>query len=109
MPGSWVEAWQPEHLDALYAHSLERLEQSSRRIPDLDEAEARLECFTLGGEIIHRLAKDPLLPPALVDVRARQALWRAMLDYESLGRKVWAGHRGEVPRHMPRPQLPMAV
>lgn len=109
MPGSWVDAWRPEDLDAQYTRSLERLEQSSRRLPDLDEAEARLECFTLGGEVIHHLAKDPLLPPPLVDVQTRRALWQAMLDYEILGRQIWAGDRGEAPRHMPRPQLPMAI
>lgn len=109
IPSSWVSAWQPAELDTQYAQSLQRLEQSSRRLAGLDEAEARLECFTLGGEIIHRLAKDPLLPAPLVNVQDRQALWRTMLEYETLGRKIWAGERGDVPRHMPRPQLPMAV
>ncbi|MDZ7668853.1 MAG: PaaX family transcriptional regulator C-terminal domain-containing protein [Gammaproteobacteria bacterium] len=108
-PRSWVNAWQPEELDAQYTRNLQRLERSSRLLAELDEAEARLECFTLGGEIIHRLAKDPLLPAPLVNVRDRQALWQAMQEYETLGRKIWAGERGDVPRHMPRPQLPMAV
>lgn len=109
IPGSWVEAWRPQELNELYGRCLRRLDRSSRCLDELDEVQARLECFTLGGEVIHHLAKDPLLPAPLVDVQARQALWQAMLEYETLGRRIWAGDRGDVPRHMPRPQLSMAV
>jgi len=102
---SWMTAWAPDSLNADYHHALRRLETSAARLDTLPGDEARLECFRLGGEMIHRLAKDPLLPAAFVDVAAREALWRATLDYDRQGKDVWGrANHGEL-KHMPHPQL----
>lgn len=108
-PASWWRAWQPEILEADYGDALDRLQDSAARLARLPAEEARLECFTLGGEMIHRLAKDPLLPDDCVDTKAREALWRAMLAYDVQGKEIWARDSAtgtsEALRRMPRPQL----
>jgi phenylacetic acid degradation operon negative regulatory protein len=104
----WLRAWHPTELDDEYADALARLKASAARLAKLPRDRARLECFTLGGEMIHRLAKDPLLPAEFVDVVARKALWRAMVDYEAQGKEIWARDDGDTLRHMPRPQLQTA-
>lgn len=104
----WQKAWHPERLDDDYEDALRRLEQSAERLQTLPADEARLECFTLGGEMIHRLAKDPLLPADMVDVEARERLWRAMLDYDVQGKEIWASGKDDALRRMPRPQLEQA-
>lgn len=107
-PVTWLKGWHPTQLDDDYADALERLAASAERLPSLAPDAARLECFTLGGEMIHRLAKDPLLPAEFVDVAAREALWRAMLDYEIQGKNIWATGKEDALHRMPRPQLTMA-
>ncbi len=107
IPEPWVKAWHPTQLDDDYADALQRLQKSAERLPTLSPDDARLECFSLGGEMIHRLAKDPLLPEQLVNVEARATLWRAMLDYDVLGKNIWASGKEEALRRMPRPQLEM--
>ncbi len=105
---SWDGCWDPEALNADYRRSLARLTESRERLTELPRDEARLECFTLGGEMIHRLAKDPLLPRQMIDASARQALWRAMLDYEAQGKRIWAGAAKDELKQMPRPRLAMS-
>ncbi len=107
-PQSWLQAWQPTRLNDGYADALRRLEESARHLPTQAADQARLECFSLGGEVIHRLAKDPLLPSEFVNVQAREALWHAMLEYDVLGKDIWASGKEEALRRMPRPQLDMA-
>lgn len=105
VPEGWVALWKPAALDADYRRCIERLEASAARLPELDDDDARLECFRLGGEMIHRLAKDPLLPAELVDATARDALGQATLEYDRLGKELWASaSHGEL-RHMPHPRL----
>lgn len=108
LPAAWLEAWQPETLNTDYADAVQRLAQSAARLPQLPAEQACLECFSLGGEMIHRLAKDPLLPDGLVDTQAREALWRAMLAYDVRGKEIWAAGKEEALRRMPRPQLATA-
>lgn len=101
----WPAAWAPAALNADYHDALERLEASAARLDTLPGDQARLECFRLGGEMIHRLAKDPLLPAAVVDVAAREALWRATVDYDRQGKDIWGrANHGEL-KYMPHPQL----
>jgi phenylacetic acid degradation operon negative regulatory protein len=105
VPSAWLEAWHIRALNDGYRDGVDRLSRSAARLPRLSADDACLECFTLGGEMIHRLAKDPLLPAELVDVAAREALWRAMLAYDVQGKEVWAEGRQQRLQHMPRPQL----
>jgi len=101
----WRESWDPAALNGGYATMVERLRSSGARLPQLPLAGARLESFRLGGEAIHLLAKDPLLPDGFVDVAARAALWREMVAYEAIGTVAWAGAFHEPTDSMPIPQL----
>jgi phenylacetic acid degradation operon negative regulatory protein len=102
---TWSQAWHPAALDRQYLDTVERLRVSTRRLQRLSATDARLESFRIGGEAIHRLAKDPLLPAPFVDVAARETLWREMVRYEALGKALWAGAFHEPTESMPIPQL----
>lgn len=104
-PRGWVARWAPAALETAYADGRRRLDESARRLPGLAPDRARLECFALGGTMINRLAKDPLLPSELVDAGARRALWRAMVEYDAQGRHYWGLGENEGLRRMPRPAL----
>ena len=105
VPADWLAHWRPQELNAAYADALTRLLASSARLDQLPGDQARLECFTLGGEIIHLLAKDPLLPAELIDGNARRELWQALLRYDVQGKEIWATASRHELKHMPRPQL----
>jgi phenylacetic acid degradation operon negative regulatory protein len=102
---AWLDAWAPEALNRDYRDGLARLSASSARLDGLPAGEAKLECFRLGGEMIHRLAKDPLLPEPFADVAARRALWRATVDYDRQGKELWARASHAELNRMPHPRL----
>lgn len=104
---AWPGLWQPAALLAHQRELLQRLEASSDRLAGMSRDRARLETFRLGGEVIHALAKDPLLPEELAETGIRAELWRAMLDYDARGKAIWASGEGEKPGTMPVPQLAM--
>lgn len=99
----WPRLWNPHELD--YENALERLADSTARLPLLPQDAACLECFRLGGEMIHRLAKDPLLPEQFVNASARTRLWRRMLEYDALGKEIWARSKLGALQRMPHPKL----
>lgn len=105
---AWSDHWQPQQLDADYRQALMRLAASAARLPEMPLEAACMECFTLGGEMIHRLAKDPLLPGDWVDVDARRQLSQCMLDYDAQGKAIWDRGKQGAMRHMPHPQLAQA-
>lgn len=107
IPDAWTALWQPASLVAHQRELLRRLEASNERLAGMGRDEARLETFRLGGQVIHALAKDPLLPEQLVETGARADLWQAMLDYDARGKAIWASSEGEKPGSMPVPQLAM--
>jgi phenylacetic acid degradation operon negative regulatory protein len=78
-------------LRAAYRRTLAELEASSARLAQLDEADAMRESFVVGGRAIQRLAQDPVLPPEILDPRERDALARALRDYDRRGRTCWSG------------------
>lgn len=102
---TWQQLWQPGAIEATYRASLARLQASAAALPHMPLDEARLECFRLGGEMIHLLAKDPLLPTAWLDAEPRRQLWQAMLAYDAQGKDIWAAGKADALHHMPRPQL----
>ncbi len=105
VPDAWAAVWRPDQLGAGYRQTRERLEASASGLADLPPEQARVECFRLGGEAIHRLAKDPLLPAELVDSNARRELWQVLLRYDVQGKEIWAAASRHELKHMPRPQL----
>ena len=105
----WQRFWRPDAIDATYEDALLRLDRSARALADMPLDEARLECFTLGGEMIQILAKDPLLPGNWIDTSKRQALRTAMRAYDAQGKDIWAAGKQDSLRHMPRPQLTQEI
>jgi phenylacetic acid degradation operon negative regulatory protein len=105
----WRRSWQPEALAAVYEELRQRLSESAARIGELPLDRARLESFRLGGEAIHRLVKDPLLPEQWLDPSLRAALVRETLAYDAAGKAVWATARGREANALPVPQLPIAA
>ena len=74
-----------------YRDTLAELEASSVRLGALSEPDAMRESFLVGGRAIQRLAQDPVLPPEICDPRERDALARALRDYDRRGRSCWSG------------------
>lgn len=101
----WQEAFEA-HFDfpamaARYAHHLESLKVSLARLESMPIEKALKESFLLGGEVVHLLAKDPLLPAEYIDTTTRESLWRTMLDYDTKGREIWGKRGREQPNTMP--------
>jgi phenylacetic acid degradation operon negative regulatory protein len=82
--------WDATALRRGYARSLQELATSEARLPGLDEAEAMVESFALGGRVIRTLVRDPLLPEALVPGEERRAVVAALRRYDRAGRRSWA-------------------
>ncbi|MEX1237098.1 MAG: hypothetical protein WD994_02400, partial [Pseudomonadales bacterium] len=80
------------------------LRQSAARLTKLPRRDALKESFHLGGEAVHILAKDPLLPSEVIDTTQRKQLWETMLAYDRLGRNIWTT-RLSSPERIPTPQL----
>ena len=83
------DLWGTDALQAQYERSIERLDLSRRRLPELSEARAMTESFQLGGAVIRQIVRDPLLPPPLVATGALARLVRAMRSYDEAGRSCW--------------------
>ena len=101
----WQEAYEAHFdfaaLTARYQDYCESLEASLARLDDMPVEEALKESFHLGGEVVHLLAKDPLLPAEYIEAASRQSLWQTMLDYDTRGRKIWGQRNREQPNTMP--------
>ena len=82
-----------------------RLKESAAQLDAMDQEAARIETFQLGGEAIHLLAKDPLLPSEFVDTEAREALWRTLRDYDVAGQRIWATSKKDQSSSLPIPRL----
>lgn len=83
--------WNRASLSASYRQARADLESSARRLPRLEPREAMAESFLLGGRVIRQLALDPLLPERIAPADERRALVETMLEYDRLGRALWAG------------------
>jgi phenylacetic acid degradation operon negative regulatory protein len=82
--------WDAGAIRDLYRHLTADLERSAAELPHMDQRRAMAESFLLGGEAIRRIVLDPLLPDAIVPTGERDALVRAMVAYDEIGRRCWA-------------------
>lgn len=101
---AWMSLWNPENLNNGYRDIVKRLDSSSKKLLGLSMGEAQLESFRLGGEAIKLLAKDPLLPAEVIDVKAREKFCQLLMDYNRAGKDIWAS-AGELHHTMPVRQL----
>lgn len=81
--------WHRDQLESAYHQYASAIEESARRMPQLDEDAAARETFLLGEAVIRQINGDPLLPDELIDAPARRTMHSAMLSYDQLGREVW--------------------
>ena len=81
--------WDRPALEAEYSRCAQRLNTSMQRLKNADNAMALSESFILGGEAIHLLALDPLLPEAMIDKKLRANLTDTMLAYDAYFHEVW--------------------
>lgn len=84
-----------------YVSTRRRLESSLRQLLKYPLEQAMKESFHLGGAAIQVLAKDPLLPEQILDPESRIKLWQTMLEYDRVGRDIWASGKSESPEIMP--------
>jgi phenylacetic acid degradation operon negative regulatory protein len=82
--------WDADGIRNLYRSLTAELARSAEELPRMDEKRAMAESFLLGGEAIRRIVLDPLLPDAIVATDERDALVRAMIAYDEVGRRCWA-------------------
>ena len=100
-----VEDYCITELDRQYLDLISRLERSTDNLEKKPTDLAMIESFTLGGEALHLLAKDPYLPTELQEPRNRERLWQTMLQYDELGRNIWSGAQGSMPTSITSFQL----
>ena len=81
--------WDSQALEAAYTHHQRLISEAIEHSEDLPLREILRETFLLGGEAIHILAMDPLLPSEYVDVAARNALTELMKSYDKRYRPAW--------------------
>ncbi|HEB29078.1 MAG TPA: hypothetical protein ENI05_15230 [Porticoccus sp.] len=81
--------WSIDRIEANYRQHINVLQQSINTLADKSADELLRDTFILGGEVIHLLSLDPLLPEALFDVSLRQQLTQLMKEYDQMGKPYW--------------------
>ena len=81
--------WDRAALEDEYRNSIQRLKTSMQRLKNAHYSTALAESFTLGGEAIHLLALDPLLPDSMINKALRINLTQAMLAYDAHFHEIW--------------------
>lgn len=81
--------WPITKLDMDYDDLIKALLQSIETLQQNTPQQALLQSSLLGGEAIHHLAIDPLLPSEIRPGNMQLKLKTAMLAYDKIGRKIW--------------------
>ncbi len=92
----WETLWNPQKLNEGYRESLAKIKHSANKLKKMPFRDAMIESFLIGGEAIHILVKDPLLPEEMQPCTDRANLHAAMLEYDQLGRSIWGKHPLEI-------------
>lgn len=82
---AWTE--QPD-----YRSRLVELEAGLAEMTADPSADAAVRAFRLANRYIWDAIHDPLLPDAWVDADGRAAFWRALIEYDRVGRTLWKTH-----------------
>jgi len=81
--------WNRSELEKNYSRQIALLNASLGSIESADLAEKFRDSFILGGNCIHTLAIDPLLPPEMVNTQLRGELTQLMKMYDRVCRPFW--------------------
>lgn len=82
--------WPLDELKKTGEEIREKIARSKNRLKSMPLENAVVEAYLVGSEAVHRLIMDPLLPGELLDASVRIKLTEAMLEYDDLGKRVWA-------------------
>lgn len=83
------QLWRTTEHNQAYARTQQQLTQWLAQAHQLDTESAARESYLLGNEAIRQLVFDPLLPEPLVDVAARRACHRAVVEFDAEGHRIW--------------------
>ena len=83
--------WPTQALDARYRALRSALQAHQRQLARLPIEQALRETLLLGRTAMAQLARDPMLPPALMHPRHRDALRAMTQTYRATGHALWSG------------------
>lgn len=83
------QLWQPKNLERAYLSHITALQDSIDNIEAAELATRFRQSFILGGDCIHTLAIDPLLPAQLINVALRDQLTQLMKTYDRMCTPYW--------------------
>jgi len=90
LASQWAQTlWDVVQLDQDYAELTQKLQDSLASLQSKSIEVSLAETCHLGGEAIHRLAMDPLLPKEIRPGKHYQQLKNAMITYNHAGREIW--------------------
>ncbi|MEM8563107.1 MAG: hypothetical protein AAGF57_12770 [Pseudomonadota bacterium] len=81
--------WGVETLELRYRELISAIESSMENLLEQTSDQIIRETFILGGEALHLLALDPLLPDDMFDASLRQTLTDLMCRYDDMGKPFW--------------------
>lgn len=81
--------WSPKQLNNTYGILAALLEESARRLSEMNIKQATRESFLIGEHVIRQINQDPLLPEEIVDTSARKALVDKMIEYDGVCHPIW--------------------
>lgn len=88
--------WPVTDLDARYRALRSALREHLRQLPRLPTEQALRETLLLGRTAMAHLARDPMLPPALMNPRHRDALLVLTQTYRQAGHALWTDWIGRL-------------
>ncbi|WP_444931338.1 hypothetical protein ACJJIF_06040 [Microbulbifer sp. SSSA002] len=90
LASQWThQLWDVDRLDREYDALIESLEDSLKNLASKPINVTLSETCRLGGEAIHRLAVDPLLPKVIRPQKKYQQLKNILHEYDRTGRNIW--------------------
>lgn len=86
----WISnLWSITQLDCSYNALTNQLIKSRSALESTSSRSSLVDVCLLGGEAIHYLAIDPLLPDTIRPGKAYETLKNTMIDYDAIARNSW--------------------
>lgn len=95
--GPLQSLWEVDKIEASYKAHINILQRSLDSLSSKGSDELLRETFILGGEGVHLLSLDPLLPKEFFNTSLRQQLTQLVKDYDAAGKVYWVGRFSESP------------
>ncbi len=84
-----TKLWDVKAIEDSYQQHLNRLQQSEAELGNKPTDEFLVETFVLGGEGIHMLVCDPLLPAEMFNADLREQLTAHVAHYDAMAKPHW--------------------